>query len=43
MRNFSWHCFSTTGDIEAYLLYKECEALAGGCDQRLVEDEEEEG
>jgi hypothetical protein len=23
MRNFSWHYFSMTGDVDAYLLYKE--------------------
>ena len=27
MRDFSWHVFKETGDIEAYLLYKEMDAL----------------
>ncbi|WP_276355978.1 YqzL family protein [Cohnella caldifontis] len=27
MRDFSWHVFTQTGDIEAYLLYKEMDAL----------------
>ncbi|WP_202080674.1 YqzL family protein [Caldalkalibacillus salinus] len=24
MRDYSWNVFSTTGNVEAYLLYKEC-------------------
>ncbi|WP_131924142.1 YqzL family protein [Hazenella coriacea] len=28
MRNFVWSCFQVTGSIEAYLLYKECEAIS---------------
>ncbi|WP_123039819.1 YqzL family protein [Cohnella candidum] len=27
MRDFTWHVFTQTGDIEAYLLYKEMDAL----------------
>ncbi|MBW5444878.1 YqzL family protein [Cohnella sp. CFH 77786] len=27
MRDFTWHVFTKTGDIEAYLLYKEMDAL----------------
>lgn len=27
MRDFSWRVFTQTGDIEAYLLYKEMDAL----------------
>lgn len=27
MRDFTWHVFTQTGDIEAYLLYKEVNAL----------------
>jgi len=25
MREFSWNVFAVTGNIEAYLLYRECE------------------
>lgn len=27
MRDFSWHYFCATGEIDAYLLYKEYEAV----------------
>ncbi|MFC4599365.1 YqzL family protein [Cohnella hongkongensis] len=27
MRDFTWHVFTQTGDIEAYLLYKEMNHL----------------
>ncbi len=27
MRDFTWHVFTQTGDIEAYLLYKEMHNL----------------
>lgn len=27
MRDFTWHVFTQTGDIEAYLLYKEMDGL----------------
>ncbi|RED65726.1 YqzL family protein [Cohnella lupini] len=27
MRDFTWHVFTQTGDIEAYLLYKEVRNL----------------
>nr|WP_240353752.1 YqzL family protein [Cohnella algarum] len=27
VRNFTWHVFTQTGDIEAYLLYKEMDKL----------------
>ncbi|MBB6675304.1 YqzL family protein [Cohnella nanjingensis] len=27
MRDFTWHVFTQTGDIEAYLLYKEMNML----------------
>ncbi|WP_082050598.1 YqzL family protein [Risungbinella massiliensis] len=44
MRNFSWNCFRVTGSIDAYLLFKDLEALTGGLDneRERVEDEEEE-
>lgn len=29
MRDFTWHVFKQTGDIEAYLLYKEMHQLSG--------------
>lgn len=32
MRDFTWHVFRQTGDIEAYLLYKEVDALGLGAD-----------
>lgn len=28
MRDFTWHVFKQTGDIEAYLLYKEMNNLS---------------
>ena len=28
MRNFSWTYFTKTGDVDAFLLYKEVDALA---------------
>ncbi|RUS48483.1 YqzL family protein [Cohnella sp. AR92] len=30
MRDFTWHVFTQTGDIEAYLLYKEMNRLGEG-------------
>ena len=36
MKNFSWNVFAVTGNIEAYLLYKECNG------EECHEDEEEE-
>jgi len=30
VRDFSWHVFKETGDIEAYLLYKDLDALRRG-------------
>ncbi|MCD9022976.1 YqzL family protein [Cohnella silvisoli] len=42
MRDFTWHVFTQTGDIEAYLLYKEVHDLGTsefGAD--LGSDEEE--
>jgi len=35
MRDFSWNYFSMTGDVDAYLLYKQV-------DERQEEDEEPE-
>ncbi|SFS81992.1 YqzL family protein [Marininema halotolerans] len=28
MRNFSWNCFEMTGDIDAYLLFKDADLLS---------------
>lgn len=30
MRDFSWNVFAITGDIEAYLLFKQAESLDNG-------------
>ncbi len=41
MRDFTWHVFKQTGDIEAYLLYKEMHNLsssAPGADGMAEED-----
>lgn len=38
MRDFSWNVFAQTGDIEAYLLFKQCESLECG-GQKLEEEE----
>lgn len=40
MRDFSWKYFAMTGDVDAYLFYRETEAPAG--DQGVLEDEEPE-
>lgn len=43
MRDFTWHVFTQTGDIEAYLLYKEVHNLGnselGVVDGPEVEEE----
>ncbi len=41
MRDFTWHVFTRTGDIEAYLLYKEMGALENGGHQQKNETETE--
>ena len=45
MRDFTWHVFTRTGDIEAYLLYKEMGALglgaAGAGDEAVLEADAE--
>ncbi|WP_152559202.1 YqzL family protein [Tumebacillus flagellatus] len=33
MRDFSWRYFESTGEIDAYLLYKEHQSICGGCTQ----------
>lgn len=39
MRDFTWHVFTQTGDIEAYLLYKEMNKLGtAGEEPALVPD-----
>jgi hypothetical protein len=42
MRNFSWSCFQVTGSIDAYLLYKEMEALAVNQETSPLEEEEQQ-
>jgi len=43
MKNFSWSYFCKTGQIDAYLLYKECDGNGNFITSRSeVEDEEEE-
>ncbi|OYD07676.1 YqzL family protein [Paludifilum halophilum] len=42
MRSFSWNCFAMTGNIDAYLLYKDTEALSEAPDQILQREKEEE-
>lgn len=39
MNDFSWKIFSMTGDVDAYLLYKETKAHNG--DEAFSEDETE--
>ncbi|MCH5583881.1 YqzL family protein [Shimazuella sp. AN120528] len=41
MRNFSWSCFQVTGSIDAYLLYKDIEALTVEQDEEQLEDEKQ--
>lgn len=36
MRDLSWAIFAKTGNIEAYLLYKELEAFASCADDKQV-------
>ncbi|MBL0388346.1 YqzL family protein [Tumebacillus sp. ITR2] len=31
MRDFSWRYFESTGEIDAYLLYKEHQTICGSC------------
>lgn len=40
MRNFSWNYFWATGDVEAYMLYRES-ALAGQEEDFLEQDDDE--
>ena len=41
MRDFTWHVFKETGDIEAYLLYKEMNAfLDGGAGEEAAAESE---
>jgi len=42
MRDFTWHVFTQTGDIEAYLLYKEVNALGASGAAAFAEAEREE-
>jgi hypothetical protein len=43
VRDFTWHVFTQTGDIEAYLLYKEMHGLGVselGTDIESIDDED---
>ncbi|MCL6442951.1 MAG: YqzL family protein [Alicyclobacillus sp.] len=42
MRDFSWRYFTMTGDIDAYLLYKQHEELYPDWDDVPVEMEEQD-
>jgi hypothetical protein len=33
MRDFSWRYFESTGEIDAYLLYKEHQIICGSCQE----------
>jgi hypothetical protein len=41
LRNFSWSCFQVTGSIDAYLLYKDVEALTIEQEDQQLEDVEQ--
>ena len=43
MRDFTWHVFTQTGDIEAYLLYKEVHNLGASEFAMDTGSEDEEG
>ncbi|MDP4096978.1 YqzL family protein [Paenibacillus sp. P96] len=42
MRDFSWKYFMMTGDVDAYLLYKEAAALGEQAAFEIEPDEQEE-
>ncbi|QKG84935.1 YqzL family protein [Kroppenstedtia pulmonis] len=35
MRSFSWNCFTVTGSVDAYLLFKVAEAVMDQPERRL--------
>jgi hypothetical protein len=41
VRNFSWSCFQVTGSIDAYLLYKDVEAITVKKEDDQLEDVEQ--
>lgn len=46
MRDFSWKYFSMTGDVDAYMLYKEAvdnpeDEMTEAVEQRLVPEEQQ--
>jgi hypothetical protein len=41
VRNFSWSCFQVTGSIDAYLLYKDMEAITVKKEDDQLEDVEQ--
>ncbi|MBN2908532.1 YqzL family protein [Polycladomyces sp. WAk] len=42
MREFFWNCFAVTGSVDAYLLYKDAEALANDSAEETPDDRDEE-
>jgi len=42
MRDFSWSVFAVTGNIEAYLLYKECHGSECNQDEEQLEENEDQ-
>lgn len=42
LREFSWRYFTLTGDIDAYLLYKQHEDLAPDWDDMMADPEEQD-
>ncbi|MCF6092819.1 YqzL family protein [Microaerobacter geothermalis] len=43
MRDFSWKYFEVTGDIEAYLLYKDIHGRYRKPEESVIDDSTEEG
>jgi len=43
MRDLSWAIFTKTGSIEAYLLYKELEAISSCADEKQVASDATQG
>ncbi|MFC4076726.1 YqzL family protein [Salinithrix halophila] len=40
MRSFSWNCFAVTGNIDAYLLFKDAESVLYRSEEREEKSEE---
>ncbi|BCU82412.1 hypothetical protein JIR001_21950 [Polycladomyces abyssicola] len=41
MRHFFWNCFAVTGSVDAYLLYKDAEALANDSANEMPDGQDE--